>query len=119
MASAQVVETSVTNNSPSQDSNHPDYLFQSRHINIPDGSDSAVVESVSTSEKRSLVFWDLPVHTKFIIYLHDMKVKEDFKHAAEGTVVAPQNPIKENTNFQNSYLAHELRVCMHKNNIIN
>ena len=30
-ASAQVVETSVTNNSPSQDSNHPDDLFQSRH----------------------------------------------------------------------------------------
>ena len=28
MASAQVVETSVTNNSPSQDSNHPDDLFQ-------------------------------------------------------------------------------------------
>ena len=27
MASAQVVETSVTNNSPSQDSNHPDDLF--------------------------------------------------------------------------------------------
>ena len=27
--SAQVVETSVTNNSPSQDSNHPDDLFQS------------------------------------------------------------------------------------------
>ena len=30
MASAQVVKTSVTNNSPSQDSNHPDDLFQSR-----------------------------------------------------------------------------------------
>ena len=32
MASAQVVETSVTNNSPSQDSNHPDDLFQSRYV---------------------------------------------------------------------------------------
>ena len=30
MASAQVVETSVTNNSPSQDPYHPDDLFQSR-----------------------------------------------------------------------------------------
>ena len=30
MASTQVVEMSVTNNSPSQDSNHPDDLFQSR-----------------------------------------------------------------------------------------
>ena len=29
--SAQVVETSVTNNSPSQDCNHPDDLFQSRN----------------------------------------------------------------------------------------
>ena len=32
MGSAQVVETSVTNNSPSQDSNHPDDLFQSRFV---------------------------------------------------------------------------------------
>ena len=32
MASAQVVETSVTNNSPSQDSSHPDGLFQSRYV---------------------------------------------------------------------------------------
>ena len=31
MASAQVVETSVTNNSPSQDSYHQDDLFQSRY----------------------------------------------------------------------------------------
>ena len=30
--SAQVVETSVTNNSPSQDSNHPDDLIQSRYV---------------------------------------------------------------------------------------
>ena len=32
MASAQVVETSVTNNSPSQDSKHPDHLFQFRRL---------------------------------------------------------------------------------------
>ena len=32
MASAQVVETSVTHNSPSQDSNHPDEHFQSRYV---------------------------------------------------------------------------------------
>ena len=32
MASAQVVETSVTKNSPSQDSNHSDDLFQSRFV---------------------------------------------------------------------------------------
>ena len=32
MASAQVVEMSVTNNSPSQDSTHPDDLFQSRYV---------------------------------------------------------------------------------------
>ena len=49
---------------------------------LPDGNDSAVdPKSVSTSKKRSLVFWDLHDHIKFIIYLHDMKVKEDFKHA--------------------------------------
>ena len=32
VASAQVVETSVANNSPSQNSNHPDDLFQSRYV---------------------------------------------------------------------------------------
>ena len=32
MASAQVVETLVANNSPSQDSNHPDDHFQSRYV---------------------------------------------------------------------------------------
>ena len=32
MASAQVVETSVANNSPSQDFSHPDDHFQSRYI---------------------------------------------------------------------------------------
>ena len=34
MASAQVVEMSVTNNSPSQDSSHPDDLFQSRYSGV-------------------------------------------------------------------------------------
>ena len=32
MASAQIVETSVTNSSPFQDSNHQDDLFQSRYV---------------------------------------------------------------------------------------
>ena len=32
MASAQLVETSVANNRPSQDSSHPDDLFQSRYV---------------------------------------------------------------------------------------
>ena len=31
MASAQVIETSVAKNSPSQDSNHPDDLSQARY----------------------------------------------------------------------------------------
>ena len=34
MASAQVVETSVANNSPSQESSHPDDLFQSQLIHV-------------------------------------------------------------------------------------
>ena len=34
MASAKVVETLVTNNSPSQDSYHPDDLFQSRYMSF-------------------------------------------------------------------------------------
>ena len=32
IASAQVVETSLANNSPSQDSNHPDDRFQPRYV---------------------------------------------------------------------------------------
>ena len=32
LTSSQVVETSVTNNSLSQDSNNPDDLFQSRYV---------------------------------------------------------------------------------------
>ena len=43
MASAQVVETSVTNNSPSQASNHPDYLFQSRLISYFDCFNGCVI----------------------------------------------------------------------------
>ena len=34
MGSPQVVETSVTNNSPPQGSNHPDNLFQARYIEL-------------------------------------------------------------------------------------
>ena len=34
MASAQLVETSVGKSSPSQDSNHPDDLFQSRYFSL-------------------------------------------------------------------------------------
>ena len=34
MGSALVLKTSVTSNSPSQDSNHPDDLFQSRQITL-------------------------------------------------------------------------------------
>ena len=57
-------------------------------IIIPGGNDSAVdPKSVSTSEKRSLVFWHLHDHIKFSIHLHDKKVKEDLSmRTAEGTV---------------------------------
>jgi len=34
MASARVVEASVTDGGPSQDSYHPDDLFQSRYLNV-------------------------------------------------------------------------------------
>ena len=46
LASAQVVETSVTNNSLSQYSNHPDDLFQSRYV---------------TPEFRPFSYWDIPL----------------------------------------------------------
>ena len=47
MASAQVVETSVTNNSPSQDSYHPDDLFQSRYATPGFKPFSYLVEKMS------------------------------------------------------------------------
>ena len=51
MAGAQVVETSVTNNSLSQNSNHPDYLFQSRLL--------LIVELSTTS------FWNFHIAVLF------------------------------------------------------
>ena len=57
MASAQVVETSVTNNSPSQDSNHPDDLFQSRftqcHTNYPQIQVARQIREGSSMETKS------------------------------------------------------------------
>ena len=51
MAVAQVVETSLTNNSLSQNSNHPDYLFQSRLL--------LIVELSTTS------FWNFHIAVLF------------------------------------------------------
>ena len=48
MASAQVVETSVTNNSRSQDSYHPDDLFQSRCDNFITKRDSFLLQSATS-----------------------------------------------------------------------
>ena len=48
MASAQVVKMSVTNNSPSQDSNHPDDFFQSRFLAIVNIAQMEEVKSVQT-----------------------------------------------------------------------
>ena len=44
MASAQVVETSVEYNSPSQDSNHPDDRFQSRSFEFNEKTTSKHME---------------------------------------------------------------------------
>ena len=46
MASAQVVEMSVSNNSRSQDSNHPDDLFQSRYCMLMLGSNHFLINTV-------------------------------------------------------------------------
>ena len=59
MASAQVVETSVANNSSSQDSNHPDDLSQSRYIDFVDERDFkevSVVGKRKSKKNRALGF---------------------------------------------------------------
>ena len=45
MASTQVVETSLANNSPSQDSYHPDDLFQSRYMVLLLGSNHFLISN--------------------------------------------------------------------------
>ena len=62
MASAQVVETSVTNNSPSQDSNHPDDLFQPRY-NYSDAKQvtSTVDDFIPSTWESSDLFSTRPI----------------------------------------------------------
>ena len=69
MASAQVVETSVNNNSPSQDSNHLDDLFQSRYffcLSMPSKVIMVVLEFMFLSLK---IFWAL--HRACLLYTSD------------------------------------------------
>ena len=62
MASAQVVETSVTNNSPSQDSNHLDDLFQSRYSMLLLGSNHFLINSIILNYDMAMSvvnIWDI------------------------------------------------------------
>ena len=52
MASAKVVKTSVSNNSPSQDSNHPNDLFQSRSLLIVVMNDACTMDSVLCDNRK-------------------------------------------------------------------
>ena len=80
MASAQVVETSVTNNSPSQDSYHPDDLFQSRYGKFfcdtwspGDHELAAVIQRDKKSELQRRLF--------LISLRLGVLTRVDFKHA--------------------------------------
>ena len=64
MASAQVVKTSVTNNSPSQGSNHPDDLFQSRYSHF-----SRAKQKICNNSARKK-------HFQIISFLEQSKYKE-------------------------------------------
>ena len=52
VASAQVIETSVANNSPSQDSNHPDDDFQSRYVTPGFKSFSYIVVLIRSNVRK-------------------------------------------------------------------
>ena len=68
MASAQVVETLVTNNSPSQDSNHPDDLFQSRYsYSDTKQVNSTVDDFISSTWESSDFFSTRPIFRVFHI----------------------------------------------------
>ena len=49
MACAQVVETSVANNSPSQDSSHPDDHFQSKYNMLLLGSNHFLINVITVT----------------------------------------------------------------------
>ena len=70
MASAQVVETSVTNNSPSQDSYHPDDLFQSRlfsqaRVEFETLVDSSITQHVQDIKLEPQVFY-ISIHSNML-----------------------------------------------------
>ena len=70
MASAQVVETSVTNNSPSQDSNHPEDIFQSRKVNVSNiWNGHLPLYSLTWLNNTMIMFLDTS-HSKFLYELH-------------------------------------------------
>ena len=90
MASAQVVETSVANNSPSQDSNHPDDLFQSKLVTIDDVRATIMHSSSASCGLDPIPTWLLkmcvdelaPVTTKMVnLSLHEGLVPERWKVA--------------------------------------
>ena len=56
MASAQVVETSVADNSPSQGSNNPDDLFQSRYVTPGFKPFSSLVIDLESKQEQKLPF---------------------------------------------------------------
>ena len=71
---SSVVQTSVTNNSPSQDSNHPDDLFQSRYV-IP-GFKPFFIFSYLVTVVVIVHMYRLPVHLIHLIsyFIYTLKV---------------------------------------------
>ena len=65
MASAQVVETSVANDSSSQNSNHPDDLFQSRYVTPGFKPFSYFLKTFTTSKRLSSLFLSNPTASAF------------------------------------------------------
>ena len=74
MASAQVVETSVNNNSPSQDSYHPDDLFQSRYA-TPGFKPFSYLSHVSVSAIISMLLSTTQSSKAIALFLTDLALK--------------------------------------------
>ena len=65
VATTQVVETFVANNSPSQDSNHPDDLFQSRYVTPGFKNRSVVLRRMPTD--GTYMNLDLLISVSFLL----------------------------------------------------
>ena len=81
MASALVVETSVANNSPSQDFNYPDDVFQSRYVTP--GFKAFFYSTFPITSALAFAFEAFVSRLKRLMFLCDRKTYDAFNVSTE------------------------------------